>query len=125
MFKENVLSGLSWLPLISRIGWAKNPRDPRDVAPQKCPKKVSKIRQKSWFSENGIALCAVIKLTEPASETKSTAILPYIKGVSEALRRCLQQQGVRTIFKSETIIRSHLVRPKDTVDPNKQDGVSL
>ena len=32
MFKENVLSGLSWLPLISRMVLAKNPQDPPDVA---------------------------------------------------------------------------------------------
>ena len=37
------------------------------------------------------------------------------------LRRYLQEGG-RTIFKSETTIRSHLVRPKDAVDPAKQDG---
>ena len=35
MLKENVLGGLSLLPLIFRIAWAKNPRDPRDVAPLK------------------------------------------------------------------------------------------
>ena len=39
--------------------------------------------------------------TEPATEPKSTAVLPYIKGVSEALCCCLQQQGVRTVFKSD------------------------
>ena len=61
------------------------------------------------------------KETEP--EIKSTAVLPYVKGLSEALRRCLQQQGIRTVFRSDTILRSHLVRPKDTVDPAKQDGV--
>ena len=33
MFKGNVVNGLSWLPLISRIVWAKNPLDPRDRAP--------------------------------------------------------------------------------------------
>ena len=27
-------------------------------------------------------------------EFKSTAVLPYTKGLSEQLRRCLQQQGV-------------------------------
>ncbi|KAL9958320.1 hypothetical protein ACROYT_G035322 [Oculina patagonica] len=43
--------------------------------------------------------------------------------LSEQLRRCLQQQGVRAVFKSETTLRSQLVRPKDAVDSTKQDGV--
>ena len=59
---------------------------------------------------------------EPAIEFKPTAVLPYIKGLSEQLRRCLQQQGVR-LFKSETTIRSGLVRVKDAVDPAKKDVV--
>ena len=29
----------------------------------------------------------------------------------------------RTLFKSDTTLRSHLVQPKDPVDPQKQDGV--
>ena len=57
------------------------------------------------------------------AEFKSTAVLPYVQGVSEPLRRCLEQQGIPTVFKSETTLRSHLVRPKDTVEPAKQDGV--
>ena len=60
---------------------------------------------------------------EPVAEFKSTAVLPLVKGVSESLRRCLEQQGIRTVFKSETTLRSHLVRPRHTVDPAKQDGV--
>ena len=35
---------------------------------------------------------------EPANEFKATAVLPYVKGLSEQLRRCLQQQGVRAVF---------------------------
>ena len=38
---------------------------------------------------------------EPAKEFKSTAVLPYIKGVSEVLRRCLQKQGIRTVLQSK------------------------
>ncbi|RMX37804.1 hypothetical protein pdam_00024510 [Pocillopora damicornis] len=30
---------------------------------------------------------------EPANEFKATAVLPYVKGLSERSRRCLQQQG--------------------------------
>ena len=36
---------------------------------------------------------------EPATEFKSTTVLPYVKGLSEQLRRCLQQQDVRAVFK--------------------------
>ena len=53
----------------------------------------------------------------------SNKFLPYVKGLSEQLCRCLQQQGVRAVSKSETTLRSQLVRPKDAVDPAKQDGV--
>ncbi|XP_068704217.1 uncharacterized protein [Montipora foliosa] len=60
---------------------------------------------------------------ETTIEYKSTAVSPYVKGLSEQLRRCLQQQGIRAVFKSETTLRSHLVRPKDAVEPTKQDGV--
>ena len=37
--------------------------------------------------------------------------------------RCLQQQGVRAVFKSETTLRSHLVWPKYAIKPAKQDGM--
>ena len=39
---------------------------------------------------------------EPSIEFKATAVLAYAKGLSEQLRRCLQQQGVRAVFKSQT-----------------------
>ena len=60
---------------------------------------------------------------ESANEFKATAVLPYVKGMSEQLRRCLQQQGVGAVFMSETTLRSQLARPKDAVDPAKQDCV--
>ena len=60
---------------------------------------------------------------EPVNDFKATAVLPYVKGLSEQLRHCLQQRGVRTVLKSETTLRSQLVRPKDAVDPAKQDCV--
>ena len=48
---------------------------------------------------------------EPVAEFKSTAILPYVQGISEPLRHCLEQQGIRTVFKSDTTLRSHLTPP--------------
>ena len=86
----------------------------------------------SVLVSNGYPFSFLQKLTKtgrpndsakPAIEFKATAVLPYVKGVFEQLRRSLQQQGVRAVFKSETTLRSHLVRPKDAVNPAKQDGV--
>ena len=37
--------------------------------------------------------------------------------------RCLQKQGVRAVFKSETTVRFHLLRTKEAVEPTKQNGV--
>ena len=42
--------------------------------------------------------------------------------IYEPLRHCLQQV-IRNVFKSNTTLRSHLMQPKDTVDPAKQDGL--
>ena len=86
----------------------------------------------SVLVSNGYPSSFVRKLTkttrptankEPMQEFKSTAVLPYVKGVSEVLRRCLQQQGICTVFKSDATLRSHLVRRKNALEPTKQDGV--
>ena len=91
-----------------------------------------KKHQLSVLVSNGYPSSFVRKLAKttrvtankkPAQEFKSIAVLPYIKDVSEVLRRCLQHEGIRTVFKSETILRSHLVRPKDALEPTKQNGV--
>ena len=60
---------------------------------------------------------------EPVAEFTSKAVLPYVQGGPESFRRCLEQQDIRTVFKSDTALRSHLLRPKDTVDPAKKDGL--
>ena len=60
---------------------------------------------------------------KPANKFKATAVLPYVKGLSEQLCCCLQQEGVCIVLKLETKLRSQLVQPKDTVDLAKQDGV--
>ena len=84
----------------------------------------------SVLISNGYPFSFLQKLTKtrkpnnsakPVNKFKATAVLPYVKGLSEQLRRCLQ--GARTDLKSETMPRSQFVQPKDTVDPAKQDGV--
>ena len=77
----------------------------------------------SSFVRNLIKTTRPTANKEPTQEFKSIVVLPYIKGVSEVLRRCLQQQGVRAVFKSDTTLRSRLVRPKEALEPTKQDGV--
>ena len=42
---------------------------------------------------------------KPVAEFKSTAVLPYVQGKSEPLCRYLEQQGIRTVFKSGMTLR--------------------
>ena len=51
------------------------------------------------------------------------ALLPYVERVSQTIRRCLEQHSIQTVFKSDTTLRNHLVRPKDPVPPGRRDGV--
>ena len=96
---------------------------------QKSPMKRNACRQFLFLTHRiSFLVCAKDHKDEKTrrnltQDFKSTAVLPYIKGVSEVRRRFLQQQGVRTVFKSDTTLRSHLVRPKDVLDSSKQDGV--
>ena len=54
---------------------------------------------------------------------RAVALLPYVEGVSQSLRRCFQEHGIRTIFKLETTLRKHLIFANDSVPQGKQDGV--
>ena len=52
-------------------------------------------------------------------ETRS----PFSTFPLQPLRRCIQPQGIRAVFKSDTTLRSHLIRPKDTVNLIRKDNV--
>ena len=54
---------------------------------------------------------------------KSFTVLPSMDGVSRQLKRILEGHGVRTVFRSTTTLRNHLVRPKDPVPPERRGGV--
>ena len=43
--------------------------------------------------------------SDSVTQFKSTAVFPHVKGVSEPLRRCIQLQGIRAVFKSDTTLR--------------------
>ena len=70
-----------------------------------------------------VVVFLIVGRREAVAEVKSTVLLPYIQGVSEPLRCCLEQQSIRTVLKSDTTLWSHLVQPKDIVHLAKQDGV--
>ena len=66
---------------------------------------------------------------EYVMQFKSTAVLHYVEGVSEPLRRCLQQQGIGADFRSDTTLRSTLVktgRPmQERMKEHERDEVPL
>ena len=49
--------------------------------------------------------------------------LPYVKGVSETLRRIFSKNKIRCTFYTKDTIRNALSHPKDPVDKNKQNNI--
>ncbi|XP_072033338.1 uncharacterized protein [Amphiura filiformis] len=54
--------------------------------------------------------------------SKGQVVLPYIKGISEALRRNLQKVGIRVTFKPTRTLRQFLVAPKDKTEKKDVTG---
>ena len=60
-----------------------------------------------------------VKIERP----KTTLTLPYIRGLSEAIRRVLTPLGVKVVFRPLRTLRQMLVRPKDPVPIEERKGV--
>ena len=60
---------------------------------------------------------------EDREKPVATAVIPYICGVSEAVRRILKPLNIRTAFKPTLTLRKTLVRVKDRVQMNKKTAV--
>ena len=58
----------------------------------------------------------------PEVKKKYPVVIPYIKGVSEQLRRVYKQYNVPAFFKPSNTLRQLLVRPKDKLGKEKVVG---
>ena len=65
----------------------------------------------------------VPQLSAEKPEWKATTVMPYVRGVSESLRRILTPLGIRTCFKPHKIIRQILCKPKDPIPDLQQSGI--
>ena len=65
------------------------------------------------------------KANVPAEDKDDTitVVLPYVKGVSEAMRRILARANIRTTFGQCSTLKQQLVKPKDGVSPEKKSNV--
>ena len=57
------------------------------------------------------------------SDPKATIVLPYIRNVSECIKRILLPLDIRTCFKPYTTFRQLLVHAKDPIPIDSQTGV--
>lgn len=56
-------------------------------------------------------------------KTVATVSLPYVGGVSENIKRLLEQVGIRVRMKPQKTLRQMLVKPKDQIPNHQQTGV--
>ena len=66
----------------------------------------------------------IMKKTVERDKNKGTVVLPYVQGLSETTSRIMKKYNVNTAMKSHNTIKRSLVRPKDTIEPQKMcEGV--
>ena len=61
--------------------------------------------------------------TQPSHPSKGRVTIPYVRGVSEGLRRILVKRGIQVHFKPRNKLRELLVALKDKVAKDDQCGV--
>ena len=62
-------------------------------------------------------------LVKSSKPNKGLVVLPYSKGISEALRRTFGKYGIKTCFKPTQTLRNVLVSPKDKTPRESKCGV--
>ena len=58
---------------------------------------------------------------DTVSRPKATVVLPYVRHISETIRRILTPLEIRTCFKPHQTLRQLLVHPKDPIPPPCRD----
>jgi hypothetical protein len=61
--------------------------------------------------------------TDEEQKPLATAAIPYIRGLSENIRRLLRNDNIRTAFKSSWTLGRMLTKVKDPVPPEEKTGV--
>ena len=52
-----------------------------------------------------------------------SVVIPYIRGLSEALKRILTKSDIRVVYQPHSTLRRQLVRVKDSLPSEKKSGV--
>ena len=74
-----------------------------------------------WLIDKQVSTPHTISTTD--HQWKGTAVLPYIRGLSESIRRVLSSLDVRVCFKPHTTLRCFFPSPKDRPDDLESAGV--
>ena len=78
-----------------------------------------------WVSQRGAAASLSPAPTRPADDHSRGPVitLPYVRGLSEAVRSVLTPLGLRVSFRPNTTLKQLLVRPKDQTPTEELAGV--
>ena len=87
-----------------------------------------KLVAKKWVNNYPEAFVSRARSRRPAqstneSPTKKRVVIPYARGLSEAVQRILFDVGLRVAFRPHTTLRQEPVHPKDPVPSLKKPNV--
>ena len=90
-------------------------------------KALNTCRYPNWVINNGSRIVEEPerRKEKPQGEKKKKglAVIPYVKGLGEKIKRILKGHNVSTAFKLHTTLRNSLVAPKDKIKKDNMTGV--
>ena len=88
-------------------------------------KRVQESLQINGYPAKFIERAAAPRSNPRSGEPERTglAVVPYVKGVSDQVKRALQQSGVKTVFKPVRTLASIFKKPKDRPSEDRITGI--
>ena len=86
------------------------------------------LRIKKALYKNGYSRKFIHRFSEQAptrtlNQPKATVVIPYIRGISESIRRMLSSYDIRVCMKPHCTLRQIFVHPKDPIPMDQRSGV--
>ena len=84
---------------------------------------LNKVLVSNGYPESFINQATSRRVQDDSSKHETMVVIPYVRGLSEELRRICGDYSIRVVFRSGPTLRSELMRVKDRIPVGKRSSV--